>query len=335
MDKMKIGGKNIVINELNFEEAPVSAQVYSFIKSYLNRDMIEVKTSGSTGTPKTVYLRKENMRASARATIEALKLKSGDRILLCLSTDHIAGKMMVARWAEGDFDLYVTEASAQPLQQIEGSFNFSAMVPYQVQASLSDLHRIDKLIIGGGTIDGELERKLQDVPGEVYHTYGMTETISHVALRKVNGKERTASFKALPGVSFTIDERNCLVINAPEIGVGRLVTNDIVELVNEFNFIWKGRYDNVINSAGIKLQPEVIERKIKGVEQAFFVFGLKDKTWGEKLVLLVEGMDVPAFDFSELDSYERPKEILCLPQFIRTANGKIKRKETAALLNNN
>ncbi len=330
--RVKLFGKLHIFNDLKLEDLNCDEAVLTFLKEFSGLESLPVNTSGSTGTPKSLLLQKKNMRASARATLKALNLKPGDKALLCLSAEYIAGKMMLVRWLEGELDLYLSSVTADPLKEIDGEFDFSAMVPYQVKSSYEELPRIKKLIIGGGPLDNELERELKKMPGEIYHTYGMTETISHIALRRINGKLKSEFFKALPGVGFSLDNRDCLVIDAPSIGVKQLITNDIVELNDKHSFIWRGRYDNVVNSGGIKLQPEEIEKKIKNLSQPFFVCGFPDKKWGEKLVLIIEGDKRSTVNFEELQPYQKPKEVFYLPYFVRTENGKIKRKETAKLL---
>ncbi|MGB0178160.1 MAG: O-succinylbenzoic acid--CoA ligase, partial [Owenweeksia sp.] len=175
-------------------------------------------------------------------------------------------------------------------------------------------------------------QKLKDHPGEIWHTYGMTETISHVAMRRVNGSDNDV-FRALPGVSFQVDQRGCLVINAPDIGVENLLTNDTVELVDTTSFRWLGRFDNVVNSGGIKLHPEAIESKIGEWGQPFFLAGVPDDALGEKLIMVVES-EQPVLKsqlkslFKGFAPYEVPKEIRTVSTFEYTANGKLNRPAT-------
>lgn len=305
-----------------------------FLETFLDeKEDFHVYTSGSTGKPKGIRIQKEYMETSAQKTLDFLGINKGDKALLCLPTDKIAGIMMLVRWFVGRLDLYPVEATARPLEKAEGEFDFAAMVPYQVSASLDQLHRIRKLIIGGASINPSLEEKLQSLPSKIYQTYGMTETISHVAMRRVNGQRRSQSYEAMPGVSFSLDSRSCLVINSPEIGVKSLVTNDVVELESPERFIWKGRYDNVVNSGGVKLHPELIEKKIGPLKVEYFLAGIPDKGLGEKLVMLVEseeefGPEYFEEAFTALDIYEKPKEIIGVASFSKTPNGKIRRKET-------
>lgn len=306
--------------------------------TFLNtQPILEVQTSGSTGVPKIIQLPKKYMEASAKMTLGFLNLKEGDRALLCMSPHHIGGIMMVVRAMLGNLILEVVEPTARPLKELTGDFDFVAMVPYQVEASLEDLPHIKKLIIGGGPISPELEGKLRDFPNEIYHTYGMTETISHIAMRRVNGED-CDWFKTMPGVRLSCDERGCLVIDAPQIGVESLVTNDLVELQDKQIFKWLGRADNVVNSAGLKLHPETIEKKIGAVGYPYFLAGIPDKKLGESLVMIVEaeeklGLEHFTDSFENLGKYEVPKKVFCTPHFAMTESGKLNRNETLRLLN--
>lgn len=295
-------------------------------------DFMEVHTSGSTGVPKTIKIKKTHMRASAHMTLDFLDLKKGDKALLCMSPSHIGGIMMVLRSELGSLDLTVVEPSAKPLENIIGDFDFVAMVPYQVAASMEDLHRVKKLIIGGGPISSDLENLLIALPNEIYHTYGMTETISHIAMRHVNGEDNNV-FKVLPGIEIEQDDRSCLVINAPALGVVSLPTNDLVELKSSESFVWLGRYDNVVNSAGLKLHPESIEKKIGDTGYPFFLAGMPDAKFGESLIMVVESekqFSIEDFKdhFQSLGKYEIPKRVFSVAQFEMTESGKLSRKET-------
>lgn len=298
---------------------------------------LEVQTSGSTGVPKIIQLPKKYMEASAKMTLTFLNLKEGERAVLCMSPEHIGGIMMIIRAMIGNLKLEVVEPSARPLKELSDDFDFVAMVPYQVEASLEGLPRIKKLIIGGGPISTDLEAKLKDLPNEIYHTYGMTETISHIAMRRVNGEDNDW-FKTMSGVTLSQDSRGCLVIDAPQIGVENLVTNDLVKLKDHQTFKWLGRADNVVNSAGLKLHPETIEKKMGAVGCPYFLAGIPDDKLGESLVMIVETEEVPSLEefrhsFENLSKYEIPKKVLAISQFAMTDSGKLNRRETLRLLN--
>lgn len=288
---------------------------------------IEITTSGTTGTPKVIRIEKQAMVNSALATGDFFDLAPGNKALHCLPTKYIAGKMMFVRGFILGLDMDFVAPSSTPLQNNDTKYDFAAMVPLQVQHSLDHLQNIKKLIIGGVKINKSLENELLKLPVKAYETYGMTETITHIAAKKIGEN----AFTVLPNVTISYDDNNCLVIHAPRISDEVIVTNDLVELINENQFVFLGRIDNIINSGGIKLLPEQIEEKLSGkIKNRFFVIGKADETLGEKLVLVVEGEKQVFGDsiFEGLDKYEKPKEIVFTPKFEETGSGKIKRKET-------
>lgn len=298
-----------------------------FLDWFDKKDYIEMTTSGTTGLPKLVRLEKQAMIQSALATGDFFGLKPGDRALLCLPTQFIAGKMMLVRSLILGLELDIVAPSVTPLAFNSKSYDFVAMVPLQVQNSIDKLHNISKLIIGGAKLDSALEEKLLPLKTEIYETYGMTETITHVAAKRLG----TTAFSILPNVKISQDDRQCLVINVATISEEPIVTNDLVELLNDQQFIFLGRIDNVINSGGVKLIPEQIEAKLIGkIMNRFFVTGLPDTNLGERLVLVVEGekQDFPADFFDILGKYEKPKEIVFVSKFKENENGKLLRKAT-------
>jgi O-succinylbenzoic acid--CoA ligase len=213
------------------------------------------------------------------------------------------------------------------LEGIDEKFDFCAMVPLQAKNSLKDLKKVKKLIIGGGKVHKALEQELLKLPIKIYETYGMTETITHIAAKKVGEK----AFTVLPNVTVSADERKCLIIDAKYISDKKIVTNDIVNIISDKQFEWIGRIDNVINSGGVKLIPEQIEEKLSTlIPRRYFVHGQPDETLGEKVVLYVEGEPIVIEEsiFSVLDKFEKPKEIVFVPKFKETATGKIMRKES-------
>lgn len=291
---------------------------------------IEVHTSGSTGTPKKIMLEKQHMVNSAHATANFLNLEQGDSALLCLPVEYIAGKMMLVRAIVLGLSLDFVEPSSEPLNNIEKYYDFAAMVPLQVENSLTDLHRIKKLIVGGAKLSSHLEEKLIATKTQVYETYGMTETITHVAMRLIG----EPYFKTLEGITISQDKRACLVIEAPHISAKKVITNDLVEIHSNDEFKWLGRFDTIINSGGVKLIPELIENKLgNSMEGRFFVASIPDSTLGEKLVLIIEGneKDLDLQDLaskSKLNKYEVPKAVFFVPSFIETSTRKINRKAT-------
>ncbi|ATA72092.1 O-succinylbenzoic acid--CoA ligase [Capnocytophaga sp. H4358] len=312
--------------------------VGDFLLNWLdNRDFIEATTSGSTGVPKVIHLKKQFMVNSALATGKYLNLLPKNTALFCLPADFIAGKMMIIRSIILGLHLDIIQPSSMPLALTNRDYDFSAMIPLQASKSLYDLHRVKKLILGGASIDEDLENKLQNVSTHVYSSYGMTETISHIAMRRVNHTAtHEESYKALPGVTFSQDDRKCLVINAPQIADHLVVTNDIVELISQTEFIWVGRYDNVINSGGFKVFPESVERKMKKyIKNQYFLTSEPNEKLGEKAVLYIEGneKDYPTlshdlFVDKDMLKLEVPRAIYFVPKFEYTDNGKVRRDET-------
>lgn len=264
-------------------------------------DTILVHTSGSTGKPKPMYVEKKRMLNSARITCDFLGLRPGDMAFLCMSLDYIAGKMLVVRSLERKLNLVSVNPSGHPLKDIVLSFDkpsLAAMVPLQVYNSLNvpaeaeKLRNFTHLIIGGGAIDDELSKSLQTFPNNVWSTYGMTETLSHIALRRLNGDHASEWYTPFDRVKVSQNEVGCLVIDAPLVHDGKLVTNDIVEIKNgQFRIL--GRKDNVICSGGIKIQMEEVERALKPyMESAFIITKRSDKKFGEIVVLITENDNI-------------------------------------------
>ena len=314
--------------------------LYRFILQWISdEEFIKVKTSGSTGNPKEISISKKSMVASANLTGDFLKLQKGDKALLCLPVDYIAGKMMVVRAFVLGLDLISSESTGNPLKNKNEYFDFAAMASMQVfnilneRSGIEKLNNIKNLIIGGGEINPALKHKLQILKNNTFHTYGMTETITHIALKKINSEDKNARFVALNDVWFEQDKRDCLIIHAPHISNESIITNDIVNLKNKTDFEFIGRYDNIINSGGIKIIPEIIEKKIEAfVNQRLFIYGKPDEKLGEKLVLVIEGKPDKQFEKTlekiPFSKYEKPKEILFIKQFMETGNGKINRGKT-------
>ncbi len=330
------------LNGFHLNKEDLCRVAYSFIKEgeefekpvgdflldwFDSKSYIEMQTSGTTGTPKKISVSKQAMVYSALATGDFFDLKAGDKALHCLPVKYVAGKMMLVRAMILGLDMEFVAPSSHPLTNNDINYDFVAMVPLQAQNSLKELKSVKKLIVGGAKISPILEKELMKLKTNVFETYGMTETITHIAAKKVGEK----AFMVLPNVTISYDERNCLVIHAPKISEEIILTNDLVELVSENQFVFLGRMDNVINSGGIKLIPEQIEDKLsKHIHKRFFITSKEDKELGEKLVLVIEGQqdDLDASLFDDLDKYEKPREIIFIPKFKETASGKIMRKET-------
>lgn len=328
------------------------SHTFSFIKDWLNGvDSIKLQTSGSTSDPKEITLTRDQLKKSAQRTINTLALDKEDVAFVCLDTKYIAGKMMLVRALEGDMKIIAREPTANPFHKIslDTRISFAAFVPLQVQEmltfpdSVKKLNQLKVIIVGGGEVSTSLQTEIEKLQCAVYATYGMTETVSHIALQRLNGKEASKNFTTLPGVTIEIDERGCLVIQLPEFQE-KIRTNDLISLAGTNSFTWLGRFDNVINSGGFKILPEKIEKVIastfqeRAIARQFFVCGIPDGRWGQKLILAIEGFPISgekkilAALNQHLHPYEVPKQIFHIREFIRTETGKINRPQTRLLL---
>ena len=296
-----------------------------------NSDYIIAHTSGSTGTPKEIKLLKTDMLASAKATCQYFKIGEGSCLVNPLSVDYIAGKMMVVRALVSDANLWNEKPSSLPLNNwtISNYIDLLPVVPAQIPYLLESrkLKCVKNLIIGGAKLSNDLEQSLIQLNINAYCTYGMTETCSHVALRHIGEKH----YKALPGYKFSVDDRKCLIIESDTMSFRRLITNDIVELYNDECFEWLGRIDNVVNSGGIKLFPEMIESKIESLFQGrnFYISSRESERWGNELILIVEGCEeiknLHESLSERLSKYEIPKQVIYKENLEKTSSGKIKR----------
>ncbi|RAK21731.1 O-succinylbenzoic acid--CoA ligase [Flavobacterium aquaticum] len=331
------------INDFHFDKEALFQLAYSLIKEgkeheidlgvFLldwldDKETIELTTSGTTGVPKVITIKKQSMVHSAIATGNFFNLHPQDKALLCLPARYIAGKMMIVRamMLGLELDIMVPSSHLDDLLPHK-AYDFVAIVPLQAENSLDKLHQFKKIIIGGAKVSDDLASKLKNIKSDIYETYGMTETITHIAAKKIG----EAYFNVLEHVSISNDERNCLVIDAQSVSDEKVITNDIVEILNEKQFKWIGRYDNVINSGGIKLFPEQIEAKLASkIDNRFFITSLPDDILGSKVVLVVEGSEqvIDTTIFNSLDKFEKPKEILFVSEFVETETKKINRIRT-------
>ncbi len=324
---------------------------YDFFREEWENDepRLLVHTSGSTGAPKPLWVEKHRMEASARITCDFLGLKAGDTALLCLPLDFIAGKMMAVRaWTRGLL-LRVVEPCGHPLAEDiltddEARVDFAAMVPLQVWNSLQvpaerrRLMAIRHLIIGGGAIDEELAAELRTFPNAVWSTYGMTETLSHIALRRLSGEEASEWYEAFPSVSLSQTDDGCLVVDAPLVCAERLVTNDIVVFdgVSDRRFRVMGRKDNVICTGGIKVQAEEVERLLRAhMRVPYYITKAADKKYGEVVAIVVErrkGDKEPTQEGMQrifrtlLPPYWQPRKVRFVDRLPMTATGKVIRR---------
>ncbi len=347
MEKIIIDNQTYTREKLNEIE---NESVREFlIEWFSDSPTVNLHTSGSTGVPKLIVAEKSRMVASAKMTLDYLNLKPGDTALLCLSVNYIAGKMMIVRAIVGGLNLLIGDVSSNPLQNEERHIDFAAMVPLQVYNSYRDksgrFSKIGKIIIGGGAIDRREEEVYSSAPNEIYATYGMTETLSHIAMRRINGVNRSDYFTPMENVDVFINEdenedenRNVgpLVIKAPHLCAETLYTNDNVEMRPDHTFRILGRKDNVVCSGGIKLQIEEIEAKLSNYIHADFAVSSKpDEKLGEKLVLVIEGEEgsLTLKPASTLSKYEIPKEVFYVQHLPRTESGKIARAKVKEMLN--
>jgi O-succinylbenzoic acid--CoA ligase len=324
---------------------PYEQTIGDFLIDWLNEKLyVDVFTSGSTGKPKPIRLDKQAMVHSALATGDFFGIKPGDSALQCLPSNFIAGKMMLVRAMILGLSLDLIAPTSNPLNGNKKKYNFCAMVPIQVENSLEQLHQIKTLIVGGAPASVALIERLQEVSTKIFATYGMTETITHIAAKPLNNlpKGATANYKTLPNIQISTDDRNCLVIDAPRITSEKIITNDVVKISSKTEFDWLGRYDNVINSGGVKLHPEQIEEKLSAIiSQRFFVSAMDDVQLGKKLILLIEDTQqiLHVSDIlknikqsNKFSKFEIPKSVYTVEKFIETNTGKLQRGKTVATL---
>lgn len=316
---------------------PALWNLYLFLNEWFDASpIITVHTSGSTGVPKELVVRKDRMMQSARLTCEFLNLQAGDTALLCMNLRYIGAMMMVVRSLVAGLNLVVRPASGHPLSDVEVPLKFAAMVPLQVYNTLrvpaerKRLEHTDILIIGGGAVDDSLEAELKTIPIAAYSTYGMTETLSHIALRRLNGEAASKCYYPFPSVELSLSAENTLIVKAPLICDDVLQTNDIACLCSDGGFTIAGRKDNVINSGGIKIQAEEMENRLQPfIPVPFAVTAVPDPCLGQALTLLIAGKpDIKELENklqAVLETYYRPKHIFITELIPQTENGKIDR----------
>ena len=304
-----------------------------------NVPFVAQNTSGSTGKPKSIKIEKEKMTASANMTGNFLKLKEMNNALLCISPKYIGGKMMVVRAIYCGLDLIIAPTSANPLKDLNEKVDFAAMVPLQVETILQQtpekFELIDTVIIGGAPVSNHLAKLLSRKKTKFYATFGMTETVSHIALREIHTQSKL--YKAIGNTTFSLSEESRLIIHAPDLQISRLETNDLVSLHSPRTFEWIGRADFIINSGGVKVNPEKLEELFSPyIEQAFIVAGMPDLRLGQKVVLIAEKpIDITVLKQdtkNQIDSYSFPKEVI-ISTIMYTPNGKPDRLATLKNIN--
>ena len=354
---MIIDFKNLNLSNL-LPENDFENKVKNFSEEWFSDSkMVKVQTSGSTGVPKVFEIEKEKMLHSAKMTCDFLSLKTGDKALICLPIEYISGKMMVVRSIERNLQLIVENPSLMPLENINDTIDFCAMTPLQVENSLDKIHLNKNLIIGGASVSESLKEKITQTlkhnkaQTKIYETYGMSETLSHIALKEIY-PHSDEYFTAFKNVEISLDERGCLKIFAPKLNAEVLQTNDLVEIIhfdyaqcNNRKFKFLGRIDNVINSGGAKIFPEQLEALVKKEipNEAVFL-GLKDEVLGEKLVLVIENSRFKIQDLENIKyfisnikfekAFHKPKEIIFVDEIPRTPNGKVNRLELKKMIEN-
>ena len=344
---MLVNFNNLDISKLHAETEFENKIIFFLTEWFSNSETVKVQTSGSTGVPKVFDIEKEKMLNSAKMTCDFLNLKKNDSALLCLPVDYISGKMMIVRAFERNLNLILKDPSTKPLQDLDKEIDFCAMTPLQVENSLDKIHLIKNLIIGGASVSQSLKLKIaevltlkrDEVPAKIYETYGMSETLSHIALKEIFPQEDDY-FKVFDGIEISLDERGCLKIFAPNLNSEILQTNDLVEIFNENQFKFLGRIDHVINSGGAKIFPEELEALVKKEIPNEVVFlGLKDEILGQKLIAVIEDTESESllYQLSSINyqqKFHRPKEIIFIDKIPRTPNGKINRIELRRLIEN-
>ncbi len=353
MAHIRIGEYTYAVRDLPYLTAPAGIgldeqHAWDFCQSWLGgRSYFTFKTSGSTGQPKHIHLSREQMRISAQNTAEALQLQAGQEALVCIPTQYIGGAMMLVRSLEIGLNATIIAPKANPLAKLQKAYHLVAMVPMQLQQALAQspekkslLEQFGCILLGGAPISPTLMAEIRLLQVPVYHTYGMTETVSHIALQRLNGPEAQTSLQTIhPSVKISQDARGCLVIQAPVTHEQAVITNDLVEIIDAHHFVVIGRIDNVVNSGGLKIQLEELDRQIqeifseKQIIARCYTVGIPDELLGQKIILMIEdspleqGRQEALLKLLEerLPKYHAPKALVFQPTFQETDSGKVKR----------
>ena len=306
---------------------------YNFLKSWFDhKDYILTKTSGSTGNPKEIKLKKLDLIESSKLTARYFDLKVGDKVINCLPIRYIAGKMMLVRSLVLGLDLYIFPVTSSPISDLKNNYELIAFTPIQLENSIPFIEKIKKVLVGGSPVQETLKEKILNSKSTVYETYGMTETITHIAVKNLSMGEK--EFTSLPGIEIGKRD-NCLFIKPNHLSIKMVQTNDVVELTNKNKFLLIGRKDFIINSGGVKLNPEAIEKKLAKYISADFVISSIDNTRFGEVVALVFKKNIPENynkAFTHLSKYEIPKEVLVIDNFPEN-NGKINRVKIRTIIN--
>jgi O-succinylbenzoic acid--CoA ligase len=371
MDDLVLNGTSYSLHHLAdgyayYDISPYEKRVLQFAEQWLaGQESFTVHTSGSTGQPKAIELTRAQMITSAELTCHALGIQPGDRALVCVSAEYIAGMMMLVRGLTLGLHLTIIDPVSRPLAPFatDTHFDFTAMVPLQLQETLQGgahelaiLNGMKGVLIGGAPVTLALEQQSQQVHVALYHTYGMTETVSHIALRRMNGPQRSDRFVPFDGVQLELDARGCLAITSALSQGVTLQTNDLVEFDPDGSFRWLGRIDNVVNSGGVKVQIEKVEIALEAwllhyqdglyATRRFFVGPMAHPSLGQEVVAVIEGEPfggettvTPELETairtsmqSSLTRYEVPRSYYFVPQLLETPTGKIDRRANLARL---
>lgn len=325
---------------------PELASAIDLIRQWHNgHQRFTFQTSGSTGQPKQIVLERWKMELSAQRTIDALDLSEHSTALVCMSPKFIGGAMMVIRALMAKMNITIVPPARQPLEGLSSPFDFTAMVPMQLanvlkhgsDAEVALLNKAQHVLLGGAGVTSDLAGQLNELSPQCWSTYGMTETVSHIALRRLNGREASPYFTTMAGISIKSGHDGQLLIRDKITDDQWLSTNDLVEIVSPDRFIWLGRLDHVINTGGIKVMAEKVEAGIASAMKTlfpgarYFVAGLPDSIYGSVITLFLENASASDEAYlldeikklSSLPKYEFPKRLVILKSFPETASGKI------------
>jgi o-succinylbenzoate---CoA ligase len=345
-------------NDLPVSDNPYFQKVISFVKNWqAGIEILQIQTSGSTGTPKIIDIKRTQMVASAKLTGDYFGLKAGNQAFCCLNVEYIGGMMMLVRAMEFNLQLTVIEPVSNSFLNVHSdkTIDFTAFVPLQIQTILENEHSrkylieksgLKNVIIGGAAVNDWTLNEISKINIQFYATYGMTETVSHVALKPLNGDAKSDFFQKMQGIELEIDDRNCLKIKGDCTANKWIQTNDIVEFIGNKSFKLLGRADRVVNSGGVKIYLDILEREIEkdvfnhfDKQLRYFLFGKPDEKLGEKLVLMIEAENPKfkpepkaIFKNSILSKYKIPKTVYFLPKFIQTESGKVDFKRNIELI---
>jgi len=331
-------------------QSAFAQQVQQFVSDWESgQTSFEIKTSGSTGKPKTISLNRKLMEASAKATMQAFEFGKINSVWLAISPMHIGGLMVLVRACLANQDVIFSEPTNQLSTEIQAGLplsHFTSLVPSQLHHLLSDeksiryLNQMKGILVGGGPVSPALQYLIaSSLKVPVYQTFGMTETISHVAYRTLNAVDSlNLPYVGLPGYQFAVSDTGSLLVKGGVTEHNWLETNDLIDLNSDTSFFWLGRKDRVVISGGKKIYPELLEQRLRQIlpNCNFFFAGLPHTSWGQSLALFIEGEKNAAWNEninSTLEGSERPKSISYLPQFVYTPTGKINQSETMALIN--